>query len=148
MRAGDLVYIDFVGWYKNYVWDEARCWAVGKPSAWQRALLEEGAVLTDRMRETARPGRPVGEWVGETIDSFRTRRFGSALSIVGHGVGLEVVENPWFEREVTMALTPGMVLCLESGFVVPGKALVRVEREIVVEQRGARFLGRFRSRLW
>ncbi len=148
VRAGDLVYIDFVGWYKNYVFDEARCWAVPKPDAWQRALLEEGAHLTDRMRETARPGLPVGAWVGETSDHFRTRRFGTALSIVGHGVGLEVVENPWFEREVTMPLAPGMVLCLESGFVVPGRAFVRVEREIVVEERGARFLGRFRSRLW
>ena len=148
VRAGDLVYIDFVGWYKNYVWDEARCWAVPKPDAWQRALLEEGAHLTDRMRETARPGVPIGAWVGETIDYFGKRRFGKALSIVGHGVGLEVVENPWFEREVTMPLAPGMVLCLESGFVVRGKAFVRVEREIVIEQRGARFLGRFRSRLW
>jgi hypothetical protein len=26
--------------------------------------------------------------------------------------------------------------------------LVRIEKEIVVEERGARFLGRFRSRLW
>jgi Xaa-Pro aminopeptidase len=41
-----------------------------------------------------------------------------------------------------------MVLCLESGFVVPGRALVRIEKEIVVEKRGARFLGRSRSRLW
>ncbi len=148
VRAGDLVYIDFVGWYKNYVWDEARCWAVPKPDAWQRALLEEGAHLTDRMRETARPGLPIGEWVGETIDYFQKRSFGKALSIVGHGVGMEVVENPWFEREVTMPLAPGMVLCLESGFVVKGRAFVRVEREIVIEERGARFLGRFRSRLW
>ena len=148
VRAGDMVYIDFVGWYRNYVWDEARCWAVPKPNAWQRALLEEGAVLTDRMRETARPGLPIGDWVGETVDHFRPRRFGAALSIVGHGVGLEVVENPWFEREVRMPLAPGMVLCLESGFVLPGKAFVRVEREIVIEEAGARFLGRFRSRLW
>ncbi len=148
VRAGDLIYIDFVGWYHNYVWDEARCWAVPAPTAWQRALLEEGAELTDRMRETACAGLPIGEWVTDTIEHFRRRRFGAALSIVGHGVGLEVVENPWFEREVTTPLTPGMVLCLESGFVVPGKALVRVEREIVVEERGARFLGRFRSRLW
>jgi hypothetical protein len=36
----------------------------------------------------------------------------------------------------------------ESGFVVPDRALVRIEKEIVVEERGARFLGRFRSRLW
>jgi Xaa-Pro aminopeptidase len=148
VRAGDLVYIDFVGWYHNYVWDEARCWAVSRPSAWQRALLEEGALLTDRMRETARPGVPVGEWVRDTVEHFRRRRFGRALSIVGHGVGLEVVENPWFEQEVATPLVAGMVLCLESGFVLPGKAFVRVEREIVVEEGGARFLGRFRSRLW
>jgi len=100
------------------------------------------------MRDTVEIGRPIGSWVTETIEYFRRRPFGEALSIVGHGVGLEVVENPWFEREEPMPLTPGMVLCLESGFVVPGRALVRIEKEIVVEERGARFLGKFRSRLW
>ncbi len=148
VRRGDLIYIDLVGWYKNYVFDEARCWVVPRPDAWQRALLEEGLHLTERMRDTVEIGRPIGSWVTETIDYFRARPFGQELSIVGHGVGLEVVENPWFEREESMPLTPGMVLCLESGFVVPGRALVRIEKEIVVEERGARFLGKFRSRLW
>jgi len=148
VRRGDLIYIDLVGWCKNYVFDEARCWVVPEPDAWQRSLLEEGLHLTERMRDTVEIGRPIGSWVAETIEYFRKRPFGQALSIVGHGVGLEVVENPWFEREESMPLTPGMVLCLESGFVVPGRALVRIEKEIVVEERGARFLGRFRSRLW
>ena len=148
VRRGDLVYIDLVGWYRNYVFDEARCWVVPEPDAWQRALLEEGVHLTERMRDTVEVGRPIGAWVTETVEYFRKRRFGESLSIVGHGVGLEVVENPWFEREESMPLTPGMVLCLESGFVVPGRALVRVEKEIVVESRGARFLGTFKNRLW
>jgi ectoine hydrolase len=148
VRRGDLIYIDLVGWYKNYVFDEARCWVVPEPDAWQRSLLEEGLHLTERMRETVEVGQPIGSWVAETIDYFRARPFGQELSIVGHGVGLEVVENPWIEREESMPLTPGMVLCLESGFVVPGRALVRIEKEIVVEERGARFLGRSRSRLW
>ena len=148
VRRGDLIYIDLVGWYKNYVFDEARCWVVPAPDRWQRALLEEGLHLTERMRDTVEIGRPIGSWIAETVDYFRRRPFGQSLSIVGHGVGLEVVENPWFEREETMPLTPGMVLCLESGFVVPDRALVRIEKEIVVEARGARFLGKFRSRLW
>ncbi len=130
------------------MFDEARTWAVPRPDRWQRALLEEGVHITERMRETARPGLPVGDWVRETAGYFRRRAFGRALSIVGHGVGLEVVENPWFEPDVTTPLDPGMVLCLESGFVVPAKALVRVEKEIVIETGGARFLGKFRSRLW
>lgn len=148
VRSGDIVYIDLVGWYKNYVFDESRSWAVPKPDSWQRSLLEEGLHITERMHDTAKPGMTVGAWVEETIKYFRERPFGGALSIMGHGVGLEVVENPWFEPEVTMPLTPGMVLCLESGFVVPGKAHVRIEEEIVIEKGGARFLGKFRRRLW
>jgi Xaa-Pro aminopeptidase len=148
IRRGDLVYLDLVGWYKNYVFDEARTWAIPAPDRGQRALLEEGVHITDRMRKTARPGISVGAWVRDTARYFRRRRFGRALSIVGHGVGLEVVENPWFEPDVATPLAPGMVLCLESGFVVPGRALVRVEKEIVIEDGGARFLGAFPSRLW
>ena len=99
VRRGDLIYIDLVGWHKNYVFDEARCWVVPEPDAWQRSLLEEGLHLTERMRDTVEIGRSIGSWVTETIEYFRRRPFGEALSIVGHGVGLEVVENPWFERE-------------------------------------------------
>jgi len=149
VASGDLVYFDLVGWYKNYVFDESRTWAVPKPDAWQRSFLEEGLHITERMRETAKPGMTIGAWVQETIDYFRPRAFGTALSIVGHGVGLEVVENPWFLPEVATPLTPGMVLCLESGFVIEDKAaLVRIEKEIVIERSGARFLGRFDGRLW
>jgi Xaa-Pro dipeptidase len=86
--------------------------------------------------------------VQETIDYFGARPFGDALSIVGHGLGIDVVENPWFLTDVEMALAPGMVLCLESGFVIPDKAMVRIEKEIVIEENGARFLGKFPSRLW
>jgi Xaa-Pro aminopeptidase len=149
VAPGDLVYLDLVGWYKNYVFDESRTWAAPKPDAWQRSFLEEGVHITERMRETAKPGMAVGAWVEETTTYFRSRAFGQALSIVGHGVGLEVVENPWFLPDVTMPLTPGMVLCLESGFVdEDAAALVRVEKEVVIERTGARFLGRFDTRLW
>ena len=41
-----------------------------------------------------------------------------------------------------------MVLCLESGFVIPGKAHVRIEKEIVIDKTGAKFLGAFPPRLW
>lgn len=148
VRDGDMVFFDMVGWYKNYAFDELRCWTVSKPTLRQRSLLEEASHLTERMCETAQPGKPVGAWVQETKEYFRGRPFGDALSMVGHGIGLEVVENPWFESQVTMPLIPGMVLCLESGFVIPGKAHVRIEKEIVIEKNGARFLGKFPPRLW
>jgi len=50
-----------VGWHKNYVFDEARCWVVPEPDAWQRSLLEEGLHLTERMRDTV--GEPTSQFV-------------------------------------------------------------------------------------
>lgn len=65
--------------------------------------------------------------------------FGHGL---GHGVGLEVHEQPTLSPRAAGRLRTGMVVTVEPGIYLPGEGGVRLEDTVLVTARGAKILGR------
>lgn len=62
---------------------------------------------------------------------------------LGHGVGVEVHEEPYLRPGSATLLEPGMVVTVEPGFYVPGLYGARIEDMVLVTPRGRRVLTSF-----
>jgi Xaa-Pro dipeptidase len=56
----------------------------------------------------------------------------------GHGIGLEVHEEPYIVEGNRRLLGEGMTFSIEPGIYLPGKFGVRVENIVAVGRRGGR----------
>ncbi len=58
----------------------------------------------------------------------------------GHGVGLEIHEQPRVAKNQAAVLKPGMVITIEPGIYMPGKFGIRIEDTVVLTDQGADLL--------
>lgn len=65
----------------------------------------------------------------------------------GHGLGLEVHEEPYICEGNEVALQPGMVFTIEPGIYLSGKFGVRIEDNIAVSDNGKRMLSHISKEL-
>ncbi len=65
------------------------------------------------------------------------RRFGHSL---GHGIGLDIHEQPTLSQRSVGQLQPGHVVTVEPGVYLPGVGGVRIEDDVLVTERGYRVL--------
>jgi Xaa-Pro aminopeptidase len=59
---------------------------------------------------------------------------------LGHGVGLEVHEAPRLGPNSQETLRPGMVVTIEPGIYLPGRAGVRIEEMALITETGHQVL--------
>jgi Xaa-Pro aminopeptidase len=58
----------------------------------------------------------------------------------GHGVGLEIHEQPRLAAGQATQLQPGMVVTIEPGVYLPGKFGIRIEDMVAVTNNGGQIL--------
>lgn len=128
IRRGELVSIDFVGWVQDYGFDILRIGSAGRPNRKQRELIEAAAQATQAMCDKLTDGNGVESSIS-ALREFDQRDF--QVSPFGHGIGLEIVENPYLLPGVSGKLRKNMVLCVEPS-VHWKDTSVSIENEVVV----------------
>jgi len=140
LRKTDTILIDFGAKYEGYCSDITRCFVVGKPTAAYRRAYEVVRQAQAAAIETARAGVELAE-----VDAAaRTVIRASGLPVyghgTGHGIGLEIHENPFLKEDAQGTLQAGQILTIEPGIYLPGKLGIRAEDDILITQEGCQIL--------
>jgi len=141
IRRGELVVFDMGAKLDGYCSDGTRTFATGEPGEAAREVYETvreaQAAALDAVRAGAR-GEDVDGVARELIAAAgHGDRFGHGL---GHGVGLEVHEEPRVSQRSEDVLAVGEVVTIEPGIYLPGELGVRIEDLVVVTAEGHRNL--------
>jgi Xaa-Pro aminopeptidase len=136
-----FVTLDFGIIHKGYCSDMTRTVFLGKPKPEERRAYE--AVL--EAQENAVGAVAAGVSCAEVDEAARSvlRREGLAEAFThstGHGVGLEIHEQPRVGAGQSTRLQPGMVITIEPGVYLAGKFGIRIEDMVVVTRSGGQVL--------
>jgi Xaa-Pro aminopeptidase len=126
---------------RGYCSDMTRTVHVGPISrverAWYKAVLEAQLVGIG----TVRPGVTAAEVDNATRSVLRKAKLDRYFThSTGHGVGLEIHEPPRLGKKQPERLAPGMIITIEPGIYIPGKAGIRIEDMVVVTEGGCEVL--------
>ncbi len=140
---GETVIIDAGAQVGGYCSDCTRTFATGPlPDTLQRAYA-----LCRSAQESALVAVRAGAGAPELDAIARTRIEESGLAPVlhglGHGVGLEVHEQPVLRPESPDTLVAGNVVTVEPGVYLAGEGGVRIEDLVVVGEQGPEVLSSF-----
>jgi Xaa-Pro aminopeptidase len=139
IESGDVVVVDIGGPLPSgYFSDCTRTYAVGaQPSA---AVRESYAVLQDAQERAVAAVRPGVS--AESVDAAARERIAEAglgerfIHRTGHGIGLDVHEDPYIVAGSAVALEPGMAFSVEPGVYLAGEWGARIEDIVVVTEGG------------
>lgn len=146
IHRGDLVVIDFGALVDGYHSDMTRTFAVGGPEA----LDDTQCRMVDVVREAqaagvaaVRAGASTREVDAACREVIVEAGWGDAfVHGTGHGVGLDIHEDPRVSWNADATLAPGHVVTVEPGVYLPGHGGVRIEDTVVVTESGCRTLTR------
>ncbi|HEY4579958.1 MAG TPA: M24 family metallopeptidase, partial [Candidatus Acidoferrales bacterium] len=141
LRKNELVVLDLGAILQHYCCDLTRTVYVGRAPVrirgWYQAVLEAQSAARHALRAGA-TGSQVDLAARNVLRKHRLDRFFTHST--GHGLGLEVHEDPRLAAGQTQKLQSSNVVTLEPGVYVEGVGGIRIEDDAVVTSGAARIL--------
>ena len=125
----------------HYCSDMTRCLCRGKPPALFRELHRIVHEANRAAIAAVKPGMVCADIDAVARGVIEKAGYGKAFAhSLGHGVGLFIHEAPNFSPLCKTVLEPGMVVTVEPGIYLPGRAGVRLEDMVLVTKTGCEVL--------
>ncbi|MDX3005293.1 Xaa-Pro peptidase family protein [Kribbella solani] len=139
IEAGDVVVVDIGGPVaEGYNSDSTRTYSVGAPR--DADVAETYAVLQEAQQAAVaavRPGATAESIDAAARDVIAAAGFGDFfIHRTGHGIGLDVHEEPYIVAGNSLPLEAGMAFSVEPGIYQPGRWGARIEDIVVVTADG------------
>jgi Xaa-Pro aminopeptidase len=138
IEPGDAVIFDWGGELNGYLSDMTRTVVIGEPTDEYRKVYDIVLRANQAAFEAVRPGVACEDVDRAARDLITAEGYGAAfIHRVGHGLGMDVHEDPYLVKGNTAPLEPGMVFSDEPGIYLAGKFGVRIEDTVVCTETGA-----------
>jgi len=137
LGKNDMVLVDMGAEINGYKSDLTRVFFLGKITAIQRKVYQIVREAQARAIDAIRPGVAIN--VVDDIARAHIAGFGYGSFFghsLGHGIGLEVHEEPSISNKNKAIIKEGMVFTVEPGVYLPGKFGIRIEDMVVVTKKG------------
>jgi len=149
IEKGDFLTIDYGCYYKGYVSDITRTFAVGSIES---KKLEEiyNIVLEAQLLgvKSVKPGIKVSDVDNVVRNYIKEKGYGEYFGHgTGHGIGLEIHEEPYVRGNYDTVLEPGMIITIEPGIYIPDLGGVRIEDDVLVTENGHKVLTNYDKKL-
>ena len=141
LKEGETIVFDCGATYQGYCSDLTRTVVLGEADQEVKRVYNIVLEAQETAIETVESGMTGGDAdaIARKIidDAGYEGKFGHSL---GHGLGLEVHEEPNVGPRGTSTLQNGMPFTIEPGIYIPGWGGVRIEDVVVLENDRARVL--------
>lgn len=138
LRPGDTIKADVGTRFKTYTSDMGRTAVHGNPATRLKTYYRALAAGHARAREMIRPGAVPSEIFRTAVETVRAEGIPHyKRAHVGHGIGLEVYEEPMLAPHSARPLEAGMVVNLETPYYELGWAGLQLEDTMHVTAHGA-----------
>ena len=143
LRKNELVVLDLGVILGHYCSDITRTVFFGtapkRIKRWYKAVLEAQQAAISAVRSGVTCGE-VDAAARDTLAGYKLDRY--FVHSTGHGLGLEVHEDPRVARGQNAKLEPGTVITIEPGVYVPGVGGIRIEDDVAVHEDRSEILTR------
>jgi Xaa-Pro aminopeptidase len=141
MPRKGFVTLDFGVILNGYCSDMTRTVHLGSATEEERAAYDAVLAAQEAAVSAVRAGATCGEVDKAARGSLKKAGWAKYFThSTGHGVGLEIHEQPRVAAGQEMRLEAGMVITIEPGIYLPGRFGIRIEDMVAVTQTGGRIL--------
>lgn len=137
IREGDPVLLDFGGVLDGYQADITRTVHVGEPSEDFRRVYDVVSKAQEAGVQAVGPSAIADEVDSACRSVIEDAGYGEFfVHRTGHGLGLDIHEEPYIVAENRLRLEAGMTFSIEPGVYLPDRFGVRIEDIVVVTDHG------------
>jgi Xaa-Pro dipeptidase len=141
LTQGDLLVIDYGANVNGYYSDITRTFAIGEVDPECYKVAEIVLEANKAGRDAVKAGVTAASVDSATRGVIKDAGYGSYfIHRTGHGLGLEVHEDPYIRDDNDQVLQVGMAFTVEPGIYIPDRFGVRVEDNVVVTLDGVNCL--------
>lgn len=141
VKSNDMVLLDLGINYNGYNSDLTRIFFLGKITPKAKKIYNIVKEAQRRCLKSIQPGIKISkiDWIAR--DFINKKGFGNYFGhALGHGIGLEVHEEPPISHKNHAILKPGMVFTIEPAIYLPNWGGIRLEDMVLVTPKGCEIL--------